>query len=61
MMDFIQQSMDVEMFFVGVQPVSVDDGEGLSPEVFQGLEKLTQALIDDPRKQIPVLWVEEIF
>ena len=55
MMDFIQQSLDVEMLFVGVQPVSVDDGEGLSPEVFQGLEKLTQALIDDPLKQIQIL------
>ncbi len=51
MIDFLQQSMVVDMFFVGVQPVSVDDGEGLSPEVFQGLEKLTQALIDDT--QIP--------
>ena len=55
MMDFIQQSLDVEMLFVGVQPVSVDDGEGLSPEVFQGLENLTQALIDDPLKQIQIL------
>jgi len=52
MMDFLQQSIDAEMAFVGVQPVSVDDGEGLSSEVFQGLEKLTQALIDDPLEQI---------
>ncbi len=55
MIDFLQQSLDVEMPFVGVQPASISDGEGLSPEVFQGLEKLTQALIDDPLEQIHVL------
>ncbi len=55
MMDFIQQSLDVEMIFVGVQPVSVDDGEGLSPEVFQGLEKLFPMLGNNHVGKIPVL------
>ena len=51
MIDFLQRSLeDVEMPFVGVQPSSVSDGEGLSLDVFQGLEKLTQALRTDPLK-----------
>jgi hydrogenase 3 maturation protease len=55
MIDFLQQSMDVEMPFIGVQPALVSDGEEISPEVFQGLGKLAQALIDDPLMKIPVL------
>lgn len=40
MMDFLAMSMDVEMIFIGIQPAVVTNGTGLSPEVFQGLEKL---------------------
>ena len=55
MIDFLQQSMDVEMPFIGVQPALVSDGEELSEAVLDGLKKLTQALVTDPLKQIQVL------
>ena len=47
MMDFLAMSMDAEMIFIGIQPAIVTDGPGLSPEVFQGLEKLVAALRTD--------------
>ncbi len=47
MIDFLQQSMDVEMLFIGVQPASISDGEGLSPEVLSGIKKLTELLIQN--------------
>ena len=40
MMDFLAMSMDAEMIFIGIQPAVLADGPGLSPDVFQGLEKL---------------------
>jgi hydrogenase 3 maturation protease len=44
MMDFLSMSMDAEMLFIGIQPAVVTNGTGLSPEMFQGLEKLFAAL-----------------
>ena len=55
MIDFLQRSMEVDMPFVGVQPALVSDGEEISQDVFQGLEKLAHALLEDPLAKIPVL------
>ncbi len=54
MIDFLQHSMDVEMPFVGVQPALVSDGEELSTEVLQGVEKLSLFLKNE-FGDIPVL------
>lgn len=54
MIDFLQQSMDVPMPFIGIQPALVCDGEELSPEVFQGLEKLFPMLGNGDVDRIPV-------
>jgi hydrogenase 3 maturation protease len=55
MMDFLAMSMDAEMIFVGIQPAVVTNGTGLSPEMFQGLEKLFKLLNQSTFDQIQSL------
>ena len=55
MIDFLQQSMDVEMPFIGVQPALVSDGEELSESVLSAIKDLGQILAAHQVKLIPSL------
>ena len=43
--DFIRQDIEVDVYFVGIQPAQTHLGEPLSPKVNQAVQSLTQTLI----------------
>ena len=55
MIDFLQQSMDVDMPFIGVQPALVSDGEELSSEVLSGIKKLADVLVRESVDALSVI------
>jgi len=44
--DMIRSQIDVEVFFVGIEPGQTDFGRGLSPVVAEAVEGLAEAIIE---------------